>query len=66
MGMAKGKPRHNPEKWANNEPTHCPYFDVIGGVAQCNLLRCKNPVCNGNRHDCVKVRYRIEASKRKE
>ena len=59
--MTKGKPRHNPDKPQNNYG-RCPYYDgkqCEAGIKYGN----RNPIkiCKGNRHNCVKVEYKVHA-----
>lgn len=64
--MGKGKPRHNPEKqqnkWSGDE--RCAYFD---GYTPSGSIICEGgvqlPKCNGNRHNCIKEKYRLLAAK---
>lgn len=58
--MGKNKPRHNPNKQQNQYGDWCPYADEIKGKIYCegggtyeDTLTCK-----GNRHNCVKVKYK--------
>jgi hypothetical protein len=63
--MGKYKPRHNPDKEQNKYGGICEYYEgtwchnhnrnMIGDVN----------VCKGNRHNCVKCKYRDLASKMK-
>ena len=62
--MGKGKPRHNPDKPANKYGKRCPYWEeYINGTAGCegSELSEKQLKCNGNRHNCVKVKYHTAA-----
>lgn len=55
--MAKGKPRHNPNKKANRMNPYCPCFESIGGKEYCSAYDPKKLKCDGNVHNCVKVKY---------
>lgn len=65
--MAKGKPRHNPDKPQNKYGSRCPYAEeMIWGGFHCEAMLPGNPstrICNGNRHNCVKTLYRWQASR---
>jgi hypothetical protein len=47
------KPRHNPEKPQNKWGKHCPYGD-----GTCEMMVGDLSVCKGDRHNCVKQKYR--------
>lgn len=58
--MGKGKPRHNPDKPANKYGSRCPYWEeyITGKVGcECKSFYGDELECNGNRHNCVKVKY---------
>ena len=50
--MSKCKPRHNPDKPANNRNPHCPYYETIDGKSYCSGIYTgnvpTNPKCEGN------------------
>ena len=63
--MGKGKPRHNPYKYANDINPHCPcYEELNNGKSMCTSNGPFNPKCGGNVHNCIKVRYQQLAIKR--
>ena len=62
--MAKEKPRHDPRKTANLMGKICQFSDEINGKLVCNHGENIN-ICKGNPHNCVKVTYQKEASKRR-
>lgn len=57
--MSKGKPRHNPNKRANQRGGWCSHCEEVNG-----LLRCMydgtwaTAICKGNPHNCMKVSLR--------
>ncbi len=62
--MVKGKPRHNPDKPANNRGKHCPEYETMGDKCWCVAhpeIDGKKLKCGGNRHNCVKVDYQKQA-----
>lgn len=68
--MGKGKPRHHPDKPQNNYGSFCPMCEEIpdknGTRLHCEQFYSNmNDVrtCGGNRHNCVKVKYRRLASR---
>ena len=68
--MGKGKPRHNPRKPANQYGSDCPYYEEgweSRPFAVCEAFACDKtpPPCNGNRHNCCKVKYQLSAIQRK-
>ena len=60
--MAKGKPRHIPEKKQNKLGGWCQMCDEVDGSFKCEIGRNAN-ICKGNPHNCSKVKYRILASR---
>ena len=68
--MGKGKQRHNPDKAANRYGDSCGYAHTIRNdtVWICELLKDEIglPTCHGNRHNCVKTTYKLEALRRKD
>lgn len=69
--MAKGKPRHNPDKPQNKYGAECPLVEEIPQPDGSIYLHCEcmgirdisTKVCKGNRHNCVKTYLHREASK---
>ena len=61
--MGKGKPRHDPHK-KNNIGSECWYCEDIGHIKWCSLYGSSViKICNGDYHNCCKVKYRIAASR---
>lgn len=57
--MSKGKPRHNPYKKQNNYGSICPYYETYdNGTSSCEALIGDTSICKGNRHNCIKVKYK--------
>lgn len=53
------KPRHNPDKAQNNYGSVCAYYEEhANGMALCECNYGDIKVCKGNRHNCVKVKYK--------
>lgn len=62
--MAKGKQRHNPNKFANNRAGKCPYYEEHpdGFICECYPEIPKNNLkCGGNIHSCIKTLYQKHA-----
>lgn len=54
--MGKGKPRHDPNKRANQRGGWCSHYDDIGGKLTCNYEGQRGcAICGGNPHNCIKV-----------
>lgn len=54
--MAKGKPRHNPDKPANRRGGGCSHCEELNGKLVCNYEGVKGAeICKGNPHNCIKV-----------
>jgi hypothetical protein len=66
--MGKGKPRHDPDKPANQYGGRCWYFEeYIDGTCGCEVhpeIAGDKLKCGGNRHNCVKVEYQKQAIKK--
>ena len=64
--MGKGKPRHNPNKPQNKIGKWCCYYegynDRYNDRYWCELGY-NITKCNGNPHNCCKVKYQILASR---
>jgi hypothetical protein len=60
--MSKCKPRHNPDKRQNRMGRWCSYCDEVNGQLFCEQGKDAN-ICKGNPHNCVKVLYKIAASR---
>ena len=60
--MGKGKPRHNSDKPQNLIGSQCAYYEWHNGHYWCergwDITK-----CNGNPHNCFKVKYQILASR---
>lgn len=57
--MAKGKPRHNPDKPQNIYGRWCPYYEEYSnGTASCECGHGNMEVCKGNKHNCIKIKYK--------
>lgn len=57
--MAKGKPRHNPNKPANQRGGQCSHCEEVNGELTCNYEGTRGVViCKGNPHNCIKVSLR--------
>lgn len=64
--MSKGKPRHNPNKKANQKGDWCDCCEEIEGHLHCVMGTPEHiveTVCKGNPHNCCKVVYRKWAGK---
>lgn len=59
--MKKGKARHFPEKKQNRWGRDCMYFEESS--QSCELLVADTKICKGNRHNCVKIKYKILATR---
>lgn len=59
--MSKGKPRKHPEKRQNRWGDKCWYFEELSQT--CELLVADTKICKGNRHNCVKIKYKILATR---
>ena len=63
--MSKGKPRHDPDKPANQYGSRCPCFEeYIDDTCGCEVhpeIAGDKLKCGGNRHNCVKVDYQKQA-----
>jgi hypothetical protein len=63
--MSRNKPRHNLNKKQNSYggDGQCSYYD---GTTSSGSIICEagmnHPTCNGNRHNCVKEKYKLLAS----
>lgn len=68
--MAKGKPRHNPDKPQNNKPLVCPYYETYSwmpGIAYCEGGETNAAyICKGNPHNCIKTYLHRNASRKGE
>lgn len=66
--MSKGKPRHYPDKPANQYGSTCPYYEeYIDDTCGCEVhpeIAGDKLKCGGNRHNCVKVQYQKQAIKK--
>jgi hypothetical protein len=62
MKLSKGKPRHNPNKPQNKYGDWCSYCDEVNGKLYCEQGKDAN-ICKGNPHNCIKVLYKIAASR---
>lgn len=63
--MATGKAKHDPNKQQNRYGAECPYYEEY----PTNPPSCEGgygdiKVCKGNRHNCVKVKYKKLAIKK--
>lgn len=64
--MGKGKPRHNVDKQQNNYGKWCPYYEEYkNGKTGCGIGLGKIEVCKGNKHNCIKCKYKNIAIKNK-
>ena len=69
--MGKGKPRHNPKKRQNTWGSFCPLCERIELPDGTVILHCElffkgakdTLTCKGNRHNCVKIKYKRLASR---
>lgn len=54
------KPRHNPDKLQNKYGSKCQYAEDDGkGQISCeNSFIADTSICKGNRHNCVKIKYK--------
>ena len=55
------KPRHNPNKRQNRYGNFCPYYEETrtgSGFYTCEVGVGDVEICKGNRHNCVKVKYK--------
>lgn len=61
--MGKGKPRHNPNKRANQRGGWCCWGEEINGLLVCTYEGTRGAaICKGNPHNCMKVSLRKFAS----
>lgn len=62
--MRKAKGRHHPNKRQNNYGSRCSYYEDGSGRPEpgCELLLDAR-FCGGNRHNCIKGKYVLEASR---
>jgi hypothetical protein len=60
--MGQGRPRHNPDKKQNNYGKWCSYHEEDSKGNQSCEAGILSPTCNGNRHNCVKEKYKLLAS----
>mgnify|MGYP000285691113 CR=1 FL=1 len=58
--MGKGKPRQNPDKKQNKYGSFCNYYEE--GSKYCETLK-DSSICSGNPHNCIKVAYKVAASR---
>ena len=57
--MGKGKPRHNPNKRANQRGGWCSHCEDYNGELWCNYEGKRGTaICKGNPHNCMKVSLR--------
>lgn len=57
--MGKGKPRHNPNKRANQRGGWCSHCERHGDELWCNYEgKSGAAICKGNPHNCIKVSLR--------
>ena len=57
--MGKGKPRHNPNKRANQRGGWCSRCEDYNGELWCNYEGKRGAaICKGNPHNCTKVSLR--------
>lgn len=59
--MAKGKPRHSPNKPANKRGGSCGHCEGLDGTGElsCNYEGKRGAaICKGNPHNCMKVSLR--------
>ena len=57
--MGKGKPRHNPDKRANQRGGWCSHCERFNDGLSCNYDgRRGAAICKGNPHNCMKVSLR--------
>ena len=64
--MAKGKPRHNPNKPQNKYGDWCNACEEVNGELYCEVPsygKKAAEICKGNPHNCCKVTYHKEAAK---
>lgn len=62
--MGKNKPRHNPDKPQNQHGNWCQYAEQSqSGEIYCECGYGQGAVCKGNRHNCIKVKYRQAATR---
>ena len=59
--MSKEKTRKYPKKRQNRWGRECLYFDERS--QSCELLVADTKICKGNRHNCVKIKYKILATR---
>ena len=66
--MGKGKPRWYPEKKQNKYGSVCRNLDCVGESNEhCDLMPTMDTkICKGNRHNCVKIKYKKLAIKQEE
>lgn len=60
--MGKGKPRHHPEKRANQKGWWCQGCEEIDGKLYCEGGYGDTEICKGNPHNCIKTFYHAAAS----
>lgn len=57
--MAKGKPRHNPDKPANQRGGFCSHYEELSSGPRCMYDGSWGAaICKGNPHNCMKVSLR--------
>jgi hypothetical protein len=62
--MGKDKPRHNPDKPQNRYGDWCSYAEEHNdGSIHCECSYGDALICKGNRHNCIKVKYKKLACK---
>jgi hypothetical protein len=61
--VGKGKPRRDPNKKQNLYGSKCSYSEEHNGVGVCEAGIGDWNICKGNPHNCVKVLYKIAASR---
>ena len=65
--MGKGKPRHDPNKRANQRGSFCSHCETSGGING-DVMYCIYDgtrainICKGNPHNCMKVSLRKAAA----